>query len=50
MKLTPLGMAPGGTTLFGEVAASFRFSVSSLVAMVLAVGLVKEKCEEAAGQ
>ena len=50
MKLTPLGMAPGGTTLFGEVAASFRFSVSSLVAMVLAVGLVKEKCEETAGQ
>lgn len=45
MKLTPLGMAPGGTTLFGEVAASFRFSVSSLVAMVLAVGLVKEKCQ-----
>ena len=38
-------MAPGGTTLFGEVAASFRFSVSSLVAMVLAVGLVKEKCQ-----
>ena len=50
MKLTPLGMAPGGTTLFGEVAASFRFSVSSLVAMVLAVGLVKEKCEGTAGQ
>ena len=42
MKLTPLGMAPGGTTLFGEVAASFRFSVSSLVVMVLSGGLVME--------
>ena len=46
MKLTPLGMAPGGTTLFGEVAASFRFSVSSLVVMVLSGGLVKEIREQ----
>ena len=46
MKLTPLGMAPGGTTLFGELAASFRFSVSSLVVMVLSGGLVKEIREQ----